>query len=129
MKIRPGEPQKLKTHLRNARPVIEIFERIFCSSQKGVFQQYRSVAACQEPTTRPAAMERDPVARCSISDSKILTVCFSWERSFRSHKNSENEGQKTADTVEKLCFENRHNSICDLRPLSYSRNEGVVDST
>jgi len=30
--------------------------------------------------------------------------------------------------VEKLCFEKSDDFICDLRPIIYSRYEGVVES-
>jgi len=45
---------------------------------------FGSLAEVHERTTRTTAMGREPAARCSIFDSKILNVCLYPERSFRS---------------------------------------------
>ena len=66
------------------------------------YVRFGSTAAPRYPTSPAAAMEREPAARCSIFDSKILNACFSRERSFNVSEFQLYEGQKTADTVEKL---------------------------
>jgi len=48
-------------------------------------------------------MEREPAARCSFFDSKILNVSLHAKRSFRSLKHAINEGQKTANSGNRNC--------------------------
>ena len=46
-------------------------------------------------------MEREPAARCSIFDSKILNVCLHPEQSFKLLEKLDGEGRESAEAVSK----------------------------
>ena len=74
-----------------------------------------------------AASGTNPVAHRTDFQVWTVNVCFHQEQSFRSLILVGFEGQLTAYSVEKLCFEMSGDFICDLSGIAYCMYEGVAE--
>jgi hypothetical protein len=60
-------------------------------------------------------MEREPVARCSISESAILNVCSHREQSFKRQNQHDGEGREAAKTSRSVMTKTMCAGLVSLR--------------
>ena len=62
-----------------------------------------------------------------IRGGGVHTIALGCEADLKNAENQDSEGPESAYSVEKLCFQNCADFICDLSGITYCRYEGVAE--